>query len=113
MLVPIYPLAPVGTADAVVPAVVGLVCDVLRRPNGPVVLVGDSAGAGMAVAVAQEVAGTVGTLAGLVLISPWVDVACDEQVAARAGLDPWLQAPGLGRPATHTEVRCRAKSTRG
>ena len=96
-LVPIYPLAPVGTADAVVPAVVGLVHDMLRAPDGPVFLVGDSAGAGMAVAVAQELARTdPGALAGLVLISPWVDVACDDPgVVARAERDPWLQAPGL------------------
>ena len=54
VLVPIYPLAPVGTADSVVPAVVGLARDVLRRPRRPVFLAGDSAGAGMALAVAQE-----------------------------------------------------------
>jgi acetyl esterase/lipase len=97
VLVPIYPLAPVGTADAVVPAVVELVHDVLRRPNGPVFLVGDSAGAGMAVAVAQELAAThPGALAGLVLVSPWVDVSCDDPgVLERAGRDPWLQPPGL------------------
>jgi acetyl esterase/lipase len=97
VLVPIYPLAPVGTADLVVPAVVGLVHDVLRRPSGPVVLIGDSAGAGMAVAVAQELARTdPGALAGLVLVSPWVDVACDEPgIVERAERDPWLQAPGL------------------
>ena len=97
VLVPIYPLAPVGTADIVVPAVVGLVHDVLRRPNGPLFLVGDSAGAGMAVAVAQELARTdPDALAGLVLVSPWVDVACaDPGVVERAERDPWLQAPGL------------------
>jgi len=97
VLVPIYPLAPLGTADAVVPAVVGLVEDVRRRPDGPVVLVGDSAGAGMAVAAAQELAASdPGGLAALVLVSPWVDVACDDPgVVERAGQDPWLQAPGL------------------
>jgi acetyl esterase/lipase len=97
VLVPIYPLAPNGTADTVVPAVVGLVQDVCRRPDGPVFLVGDSAGAGMAVAVAQEIARTdPAALAGLVLVSPWVDVACDDPgVAVRAELDPWLQAAGL------------------
>jgi epsilon-lactone hydrolase len=96
-LVPIYPLAPVGTADTVVPAVVGLLRDVLRYPGQPVVLAGDSAGAGMALAVAQDLARSdARALAGLVLISPWVDVSCNEPgVAARAHLDPWLQAPGL------------------
>lgn len=96
-LVPIYPLAPVGTADVIVPAVVGLLNDVLRYPGRPVFLAGDSAGAGMALAVAQElVRSDARALAGLVLISPWVDVSCDDPgVAARAHLDPWLQASGL------------------
>ena len=97
VLVPIYPLAPVGTADLVVPAVVGLLRDVLRFPGRPVFLAGDSAGAGMALAVAQDLARSdARALAGLVLISPWVDVSCDDPgIAARAHLDPWLQAPGL------------------
>jgi acetyl esterase/lipase len=97
VLVPIYPLAPVGTADAVVPAVVGLVGDVLRFPARPVLVAGDSAGAGIALSVAQELGRSdVRALAGLVLISPWVDVSCEDPgVAARAHLDPWLQAPGL------------------
>jgi acetyl esterase/lipase len=95
VLVPIYPLAPVGTADAVVPAVLGLVRDVLRRPDLPVFLAGDSAGAGMALAVAQELTPR-DAVAGLVLVSPWVDIACDHPgVQARADRDPWLQAPGL------------------
>lgn len=97
VLVPVYPLAPVGTADLVVPAVVDLVRDVLRYPGRPVFLAGDSAGAGMALAVAQELrqAGD-REPAGLVLVSPWVDITCDDPgVATRAYLDPWLQAPGL------------------
>jgi len=115
VLVPIYPLAPVGTADVVVPAVVGLLRDVLRFPGRPVFLAGDSAGAGMALAVAQDLARSdARALAGLVLISPWVDVSCDDPgIAARAHLDPWLQAPGLreagdayrgGLPADHPWV---------
>jgi acetyl esterase/lipase len=97
VLVPIYPLAPVGTADTIVPAVTDLLRDVLRHPGRSVFVGGDSAGAGMALAVAQELARSdARALAGLVLISPWVDVSCDDPgVAARANLDPWLQAPGL------------------
>ncbi len=97
VLVPVYPLAPVGTADTVVPAAVELVRDVLRYPGRSVLLAGDSAGAGMALAVAQELLRTDDRpLSGLVLVSPWVDITCDDPgVAARAPLDPWLQAPGL------------------
>jgi len=99
VLVPIYPLAPVGTADTIVPAVTDLLRDVLRHPGRSVFVGGDSAGAGMALAVAQELARSdARALAGLVLISPWVDVSCDDPgVAARANLDPWLQAPGRQR----------------
>jgi acetyl esterase/lipase len=97
VIVPVYPLAPIGTADIVVPSVVELVRDVLRYPGSPVLLAGDSAGAGMALAVAQELRRSHDReLAGLVLVSPWVDITCDDPgVAARALLDPWLQAPGL------------------
>jgi acetyl esterase/lipase len=96
-VVPIYPLAPAGTADTVAPAVVRHVQGVLRRSAQPVFVVGDSAGAGMALAVAQELrlAGD-RPPSGLVLVSPWVDITCDDPgVAERAHLDPWLQAPGL------------------
>ncbi len=97
VLVPVYPLAPIGTADIVVPSVVDLVRDVLRYPGSPVLLAGDSAGAGMALAVAQELRRSDDREpAGLVLVSPWVDITCDDPgVATRAHLDPWLQAPGL------------------
>jgi epsilon-lactone hydrolase len=97
VLVPVYPLAPVGTADTVVPAALELVRDVLRYPGRSVFLAGDSAGAGMALAVAQELLRTDDRpLAGLVLVSPWVDITCDDPgVAARAHVEPWLQAPGL------------------
>lgn len=111
ILVPIYPLAPEGVASSVVPMMTELARDVIRFP-GPVFLVGDSAGAGMALAVAAEL--PVGSLEGLVLVSPWVDVLCtDPGLAARADLDPWLQVPGLrqagdayrgGLPADHPWV---------
>jgi acetyl esterase/lipase len=86
VLVPVYPLAPIGTADIVVPSVVALVRDVLRYPGRAVFL-----------AVAQELRRSGDREpAGLVLVSPWVDITCDDPgVAARAPLDPWLQAAGL------------------
>ena len=97
VVVPVYPLAPVATAATVVPVAVELAGELLARtPARPVFLVGDSAGAGMALAVAQELLGTVTAPAGLVLLSPWVDVTCsDPRMAEPATRDPWLQAPGL------------------
>ena len=79
VLVPIYPLAPVGTADSVVPAVVGLARDVLRRPRRPVFLAGDSAGAGWRWPSRRSLATSdQRPPSALVLVSPWVDVACDD-----------------------------------
>ena len=98
VVVPVYPLAPTATAAAVVPVVVELAAELLAaEPRRPVALAGDSAGAGMALAVAQELRRDGRTPpAGLVLISPWVDVSCrDPGLAERADLDPWLQVPGL------------------
>lgn len=97
VVVPVYPLAPTATATTVVPGVVALATDLLAGgPTQPVFLVGDSAGAGMALAVAQELQRDGLRPAGLVLVSPWVDVTCsDPRMAAVAERDPWLQAPGL------------------
>lgn len=98
VVVPVFPLAPTATADAVVPVAVELAAELLAaEPRRPVALVGDSAGAGMALAVAQELRRDGRTSpAGLVLVSPWVDVSCrDPGLAERASRDPWLQVPGL------------------
>lgn len=98
VVVPIYPLAPTATAAAVVPVAVELAAQLLAaEPHRPVALVGDSAGAGMALAVAQELRRDGRTPpAGLVLVSPWVDISCrDPGLAERASRDPWLQVPGL------------------
>ena len=98
VVVPVYPLAPTSTADLVVPVAVELAAELVgAEPHRPVALVGDSAGAGMALAVAQELRrdGRRPPV-GLGLISPWVDVSCrDPGLAERAALDPWLQVPGL------------------
>ena len=109
VLVPIYPLAPVGTADSVVPAVVDLARDVLRRPGAP----------GVPGAATRPARGwpwpsprssrrstTESALSGLVLVSPWVDVACDDPgLAARAHSTPGSRRRGCERPASHTEAR--------
>lgn len=98
VVVPVYPLAPTATAGAVVPVAVEVAAELLTaEPRRPVALAGDSAGAGMALAVAQELRRDGRTPpAGLVLVSPWVDVSCkDPGLAERAARDPWLQVPGL------------------
>jgi monoterpene epsilon-lactone hydrolase len=97
-VVPIFPLAPQGTATDVVPAVGNLLRELLESV-GPanVSVVGNSAGAGMALAAAQWLRDS-GTPQPniLVLISPWLDalVGRKEQVAI-APRDVMLDIPGL------------------
>jgi acetyl esterase/lipase len=95
VVVPIYELAPSGTAASVVPAALAL-AEGLAGAGLPFFLVGDSAGAGMALAVAQELFARAAAPAGLVLISPWADISCtDPGLEERARRDPWLQPAGL------------------
>jgi len=93
VVLPDYPLAPAHTwRDSLAP-----VADLVERagdtsPSG-VVLMGDSAGGGLAVAVAQELVRRGGSpLTHLVLFSPFVDVTGDtpgtEQMRQA---DPWLK----------------------
>lgn len=95
VIVPIYELAPSGTGATVVPAMLEL-ADRLVEAGHPFFIVGDSAGGGMALAVAQELIAGGAAPRGLVLISPWVDISCAHPgLAERAHRDPWLQPAGL------------------
>jgi epsilon-lactone hydrolase len=79
-VVPIYPLVPHATAAEVVDSATRF-----ARPG--VVLMGDSAGGGLALAVALRA-----PAARLVLISPWVDAAVPYRDAPA---DTMLRRPGL------------------
>lgn len=98
VLVPIYPLAPLSTAANTVPRTVDLVATFLRdQPHRRVVLMGDSAGAGLALTVAQALTTEFDCRPDqLILISPWLEVgmtAPGQRDIARH--DPMLAAPGL------------------
>lgn len=94
VVVPLYRLAPEGTAAVTVPHVVRIV-EVLAG-EGPVGLLGDSAGAGMALAAAQVLA-TRGIRPPLLLSAPWLDGAVTRPWTTPR--DPWLAAPGLRHAA--------------
>lgn len=94
VVVPLYRLAPEGTASVTVPHVVRIV-EALAG-EGPVALLGDSAGAGMALAAAQVLA-TQGIRPPLLFSAPWLDGAVSRPWTTPR--DPWLAAPGLRRAA--------------
>lgn len=96
--VPIFPLAPNGTAADIVPAVTELTSELIASV-GPkhAIIMGDSSGGGMALAVALQLRDR-GLPAPIrtVLVSPWLDVTvADPAVETIAPRDPVLAAPGL------------------
>ncbi|MFD3430762.1 alpha/beta hydrolase fold domain-containing protein [Nocardia fluminea] len=95
--VPIYPLAPIGTAESVIATAVAITAQVSsERPSG-IQLLGDSAGGGMALAVAQQLySQSLPQPRRLILIAPWLDITLvDPAVARIARTDAMLDVPGL------------------
>jgi acetyl esterase/lipase len=96
--VPIYPLAP----EHEVGAVLAMVREAYRQAAtsaDEMAVMGDSAGGGMALALAQLLRDEEPALAQpaeIVLLSPWLDVAMtNPEIAEVDRIDPWLAAPGL------------------
>ncbi|MGV1008667.1 MAG: alpha/beta hydrolase [Dermatophilaceae bacterium] len=98
--VPIYPLAPGATAQITVPTAADIVEAVLQDAGDEslVTLMGDSAGGGLALAVAQQLRDRGSGAPRLVLIAPWLDVTMTyeslDEVSTR---DPMLSVPRLRR----------------
>ncbi|WP_406101813.1 alpha/beta hydrolase [Streptomyces sp. NBC_01003] len=95
--VPIYPLAPLATAAEVVPAVTDLAAEILGEgADTALSLIGDSAGGGMALAVAVHLRDRGQPApARTVLISPWLDISLtDPRITLLEDRDPWLAVPG-------------------
>ncbi len=96
--VPVVPLAPLETASTVIPRVADLAAALIDEVGAQnVTIVGDSAGGGMALAVAMELRDRgLPPLGGTVLISPWLDIGLtDPRLAELDALDPILSVPGL------------------
>jgi acetyl esterase/lipase len=86
-IVPVYPLAPIGTADTVVERAAALCAD---YPGA--ILMGDSAGGGLAAAVGVALADGRRSI----LIAPWLDARLtDPAIPALEKRDPWLARPGM------------------
>ena len=96
--VPIYPLAPEVKADQTLAAMHGIYAELAQKHGAQnLVVMGDSAGAGMALALAQMLAKEGAPLpSSLVLFSPWLDAtASGEGQAAIESRDKMLAIAGL------------------
>ncbi|MFJ6779102.1 alpha/beta hydrolase fold domain-containing protein [Streptomyces yangpuensis] len=98
VVVPAYVLAPRGTADRTVPVATDLLSGLIAGGgDGGTVLIGDSAGAGLALAAAQRLRDRDGEQPSrIVLLSPWLDVTMShpDQAVIEAA-DPVLSRAGL------------------
>ncbi|RBY93393.1 esterase [Blastococcus sp. TF02-8] len=100
--VPIYPLAPMGTAAVVVPAVADLLAGLVDRHGaGQVAVLGDSAGGQIALSAALLLRDRgVPPLHGTVLISPALDLTlANPEIDVVEPTDPWL-----ARAGTHAAI---------
>lgn len=95
--VPIYPLAPAGTAATVIPAIADMVAELVAEVGAEnVTIMGDSAGGTITLAVAMQLRDR-GLPAphGTILISPALDLAFTDPAIDRISpSDPWLAAAG-------------------
>jgi epsilon-lactone hydrolase len=97
VVVPLYGLAPRHDVDDAIPLLLQVTDALGREPGRRLVLGGDSAGGGLAVAVALEAA-RIGSPAAdrLLLVSPWLDVElAGIEATGLDRLDPMIAAPGL------------------
>lgn len=94
---PAYPLAPEYTVADSFDELVRLFDEVSDRAPGGVVLAGDSAGGGYALALAEALRDRRGPQpAQLLLLAPWVDLTgATPGIEEAARRDPWLSRPHL------------------
>lgn len=95
-IIPLYSLAPHGTASSVIPAMADLISNQISLfGENSVSVIGDSAGAGLAFAAIQEIINRgMKPPISLVMISPWLDVTLSDPRSLTVE-DPMLNADHL------------------
>ncbi|MDG4664540.1 alpha/beta hydrolase [Mycobacterium sp. 236(2023)] len=99
VVVPLYELAPKGTAATEVPRTANFITTMIDEHGAEnVSVLGDSAGGGLALAALQEVARRNSRQPSrLVLLAPWLDVSMSDPRSEEIK-DPLLDIPNLARP---------------
>ena len=94
--VPIYPLAPIGTASTIVPRIADLATALITDVGVTrMTLMGDSAGGTIALAAAMMLRDRGVPTPRTILISPALDLGLSDPLVARIEpFDPWLAIPG-------------------
>ena len=98
VVVPAYPLAPDATVDDVLPRLLEVETSAAGSgPDLPTILMGDSAGGALVLAMATTMRDRDGGLpAAVVALSPWLDATLDEDaVRELEASDPMLAESGL------------------
>ena len=98
IVVPLYALAPVGTAGTVVPQTADFISELIDEHGAPnVSVLGDSAGGGIALAAVQELVRRGDpTPRRMVLLSPWLDATVSDPASETIDpYDPSLDVPHL------------------
>jgi len=97
VIFPIYPLTPNHTWDETFDLIRAVYQDILEDARAPVIIMGDSAGGGLAAAFCEYI-NTLGLPQPdkLILFSPWLDISMSNPAAADyEASDPMLSAYGL------------------
>ncbi|MGT2829933.1 alpha/beta hydrolase fold domain-containing protein [Streptococcus hillyeri] len=100
IVLPIYPKAPRYSYDYAIPRLLNLYDDILKKTNH-LILMGDSAGGGLALGLAHALKHETNHLqqpTQIVLLSPWLDVTMSHsEISQYENSDPILSSWGLKR----------------
>ena len=94
---PIYPLTPSHIWDETFDLITAVYQEMLESANAPMIIMGDSAGGGLAAAFCEYIDGLgLPQPDELILFSPWMDISMSNPAAADyEAADPMLSAYGL------------------